>query len=130
MQFENDHETALAPKDRQHALFGLACSQLALATDDQQVTEAIANLELWSEGQGNDPGLSNPQLLIIAIKIQGERWQKNSQELARLLKQKNGVIASQQKKIAEMADTVDSLHKQLEELEAIDETLQEKRKAL
>ena len=67
---------------------------------------------------------------IVAFKAQGERLHVKSQELSRLVKRKNGVIASQRKKITEMADTVDNLQKQLEELEAIDETLQEKRKAL
>ena len=129
-QFEHDYDTALADTDRRQALYGLACTQLALATGDDQMAQAIANLELWDEQQRNQAESYNPRLLIIALKIQSERWQKRGQELARTVRQKNGVIVSQRKKITAMADTVDNLQKQLEELEAIDETLQEKKKAL
>lgn len=130
MQFEHDYETALAEDDRSQALYGLSCTQLVLATSDEQLAQAMANLELWIEEHEKKPGDINPRLLVVAFKAQGERLHVKSQELTRLVKRKNGIIASQRKKITEMADTVDNLQKQLEELEAIDETLQEKRKAL
>lgn len=130
MQFEHDYETALAEDDRQLALYGLSCTQLAQATGDEQLVQAIANLEHWVEEHEKNPGDINPRLLVVAFKAQGERLHVKGQELSRLVKRKNGIIASQRKKITEMADTVDNLQKQLEELEAIDETLQERRKAL
>jgi hypothetical protein len=130
VQFEHDYETALAEDDRQLALYGLSCTQLALATGDEQLVQAIANLEHWLEEHEKNPGDINPRLLVVAFKAQRERLHVKGQELSRLVKRKNGIITSQRKKITEMADTVDSLQKQLEELEAIDETLQEKRKAL
>jgi hypothetical protein len=130
VQFEHDYETALAEDDRRLALYGLSCTQLALASSDEQLAQAMANLERWIEEHEKNPGDINPRLLVVAFKAQGERLHVKSQELSRLVKRKNGVIASQRKKITEMADTVDNLQKQLEELEAIDETLQEKRKAL
>lgn len=129
-QFEHDYDTALADSDRRQALYGLACTQMALATGDEQLAQAVANLELWIEQNQGQPEEHNPRLLVIALKVQSERWQKRGQELARTIRQKNGVIVSQRKKITAMADTVDSLQKQLEELEAIDETLQEKKKSL
>lgn len=130
MQFEHDYKTAPAEDDRRLALYGLYCTQLAQASSDEQLAQAMANLERWIEEHEKNPGDFNPRLLVVAFKAQGERLHAKGQELNRLVKRKNGVIASQRKKITEMADTVGNLQKQLEELEAIDETLQEKRKAL
>ena len=55
---------------------------------------------------------------------------KAAQEVMRERRRLDEAITATRAIEKEMADTVDSLHKQLEELEAIDETLQEKRKAL
>ena len=130
LQYEHDYETALAPEDRTSALYGLVCAQLILARSNSQMAEAISNLEKWDVEKGEAPLTENRRLFVVAMKVQVERMQKKNQEQAHLAKQKNSVIANQKKKITQMAATVDNLQKQLEELEAIDETLQEKRKPL
>ncbi len=130
LEYEHDYETALAPEDRSSALYGLACTQLILANSDTQVAEALGNLEKWDSEKGDYPLSENHHLLIVALKVQLERMQKKNLEQAHLAKQKNSVITNQRKKIMQMSATVDNLQKQLEELEVIDETLQEKKKPL
>jgi hypothetical protein len=130
LEYEHDYETALAPEDRNHALYGLACTQLVLAYSDSQMTEAIDNLAKWDDEKGDIALTENRHLLVAALKIQGQRILKIHQEQSHLAKQKNNIIANQRKKITQMVNTVDNLQKQLEELEAIDETLQEKKKPL
>jgi hypothetical protein len=130
LEFEHDYETALAPEDRNQALYGLACTQLMLARSDRQLAEAIDNLEKWDAEKGDDPNTENRHLLVTALRFQNELAQKKIHEQARLARQKNSVIADQRKMISQMASTVDNLQKQLEELETIDETLQEKKKPL
>lgn len=130
LEYQHDYETALAPEDRTSALYGLVCAQLILARSNSQMAEAIGNLEKWDSEKGEAPFTENRHLFVVAMKVLVERMQKKNQEQANLARQKNSVIANQKKKITQMATTVDNLQKQLEELEAIDETLQEKRKPL
>jgi predicted ribosome quality control (RQC) complex YloA/Tae2 family protein len=101
-----------------------------LASSDSQLAEAIANLEKWDVEKGDAPNTENRRLLITALKFQSELTQKKVHRQALLAKQKNAVIANQRKMITEMASNVDNLQKQLENLEAIDETLQETKKQL
>lgn len=129
-EYSTHYETAVTPEDRSHALFGLACTQLTLAHSDSQLAEAINTLEKWEAENVGSPSLENPRLLVIALKALNERAQKKSQEHAQLLKRKNTAIANQKKKIAQLGGTVDSIQKQIDQLEAIDETLQEKKKSL
>ncbi len=130
LEYEHDYETALAPEDRNHALYGLACTQLVLAHSDNQMTEAIDNLAKWDDEKGDIALTENRHLLVTALKVQGQRILKIRQEQSHLAKRKNNIIANQRNKITQMVNTVDNLQKQLEELEAIDETLQEKKRPL
>jgi hypothetical protein len=130
IEYGHAYETAIAPEDQSQALYGLACTQLVLAYSDIQMTEAIGNLEKWDDEKGDTPLTENRHLFVTALKSQVQRILKLRQEQTHLAKQKNNVIANQRKKITQMANTVDNLQKQLEELEAIDETLQEKKKPL
>ena len=130
LEFEHDYETALDPEDRIQALYGLACTQLVLANSDNQLSEALTNLENWDTEKGDTELSENRRLLLTALRAQNKHLEKKNQEQLRVTKLKNSVIANQRKKLAQMANTVDNLQKQLEELEAIDETLQEKKKPL
>jgi len=130
LEFEHDYETALAPEDRIQALYGLACTQLVLAHSNNQLAEALSNLDKWDMDKGDTQLPENRSLLLTALKIMNDHLEKRNQEQLRITKQKNSLITHQRKKIAQMANTVDNLQKQLEELEAIDETLQEKKKPL
>jgi hypothetical protein len=130
LEYEQIYETALTEEDRNPALYGLACTQLMLAHSDSQFAEAISNLENWDAEKSNKHFTENSHLLVTALKFQSERIQKRNQAQAALAKQKNSVIANQSSMITQMLTTVNNLQKQLEELEAIDETLQEKRNPL
>ena len=130
LEYQHNYETALAPEDRSQGLYGLACTQLLLAYSDKQMTEAIGNLEKWDNEKGDSPLTENRHILVTALKIHSQRIVKIRREQALLAKQKNNTIANQLRKITQLANTVDNLQKQLEELEVIDETLQEKKKPL
>jgi hypothetical protein len=130
LEYEQIFETALAPEDRNLALYGLACTQMMLASNDDQLVEAISNLQKWDAAKGTDPFVENRHLLVLALKQQSDLIMEKAQNLIQHKKQKNSIIAYQKKKIALMASTLAKLQKQIEELEAIDETFQEKRKPL
>ncbi len=144
LEFEHDYETALSLDDKNVALYGLACTQLVLARTDEQLAEAMGNLEKWAMTNGHAPFSENRSLLVAALKIQNEYLQKKQQDQALLIRRKNTIIANQRNKINQMASTIDTIQKQiddrqkqledrqkqLEELEAIDATLQEKKKPL
>jgi hypothetical protein len=130
LEYELVSETALAAEDRIPALYGLACTQMMLAHSEEQLGEAIGNLEKWDAEKGAAAFTENRRLLILALKYQSKFMQNEILEQAILAKQKDSLIADQNVKITQMATIVDNLQKQLEELEAIDENFQEKRKPL
>lgn len=130
LEYEQIYETALDPRDRNVALYGLACSQLMLARSDEQVLEAISNLQRWDAMKGSDPFVENHHLLILALGRQSELIQEKNLELVQRETRKNTLIEHQRRKISQMATTLEKLQKQLTELEAMDETIQEKRRPL
>lgn len=115
---------------RIQALYGLACSRIVLARTDQEFAEGISNLEEWEEKKGNMLFYENRRLLVIALKVQSDFLAERSLEQQKQGQKKDRLIASQKKKITQLSETVERLQKQLEELEAIDENFQEKRKTL
>lgn len=130
-EFARISQTAVTAEERNQALYGLACTQIMVARTSEQLTKAIGNLQRWDEEKGNMTTFSeNRRLLIYALKHQGDFLAKQHREQALQEKKKNSVIVSQRQRISEMAETVGRLEKQLDELEAIDEKFQEKRKAL
>jgi hypothetical protein len=130
LEYEQIFETSLSPEDRNLALYGLACTQMMLARSDEQLLEAISNLQRWDASKGSAPLVENRHLLVLALKQQGEFLKEKTEGQLKHEKQKNSVIAYQKKKISLMASTLTKLQKQLEELEAIDETFQEIRNPL
>jgi hypothetical protein len=130
LEYEQIFETSLSPEDRNLALYGLACTQMMLARSDEQLLEAISNLQRWDASKGSAPLVENRHLLVLALKQQGEFLKDKTEGQLQHEKQKNSVIAYQKKKISLMASTLTKLQKQLEELEAIDETFQEIRNPL
>lgn len=127
-EYETIYRTAVLPKDRNHALYGIACTQLMLATDDADFVQAIKHLLRWNNNKGSDPFTENRHLLILALQQQSELFQSKKEAQSAREEHKNRVIAFQKNKISQMAATLKSLNKQLEELETIDETFQEIRK--
>lgn len=128
LEYEEIFETSLSPEDRNLALYGLACTQMMLARSDEQLVEAIGNLQKWDAIKGTDSFIENRHLLVLALKQQSDLIQEKMDEQVQRDKQKDNVIAYQKKKISLMTSTLTKLKNQLEELEAIDETFQEKRK--
>lgn len=130
LEYEQIYETALSHEDRNSALYGLACTQMMLANSDLQLIEAIDNLLRWDANKGPAPFTENRHLLTLALRQQSYLIQQKHVALAARDKRKNNVIAYQKKKISQMATTLKNLQNQLEELEEIDESYQEKRKPL
>ena len=130
LEYEQIYETALSHEDRNSALYGLACTQIMLANSDLQLIEAIDNLLRWDANKGPSPFTENRHLLTLALRQQSYLIQQKHVALATREKRKNNVIAYQKKKISQMSGTLKNLQNQLEELEEIDETYQEKRKPL
>ena len=76
LEYEQIYETALSPEDKNHALYGLACTQMMLARNKEQLVEAIDNLQKWDANKGTAPFTENRHLLILALKQQGTRLQE------------------------------------------------------
>jgi hypothetical protein len=137
LEYEQIYETALSAEDKNHALYGLACTQLMLARNEDQLVEAINNLQQWDANKGNAPFVENRHLLILALQQQGELIKKRKNNLRERQNEQNALIANQQIKIAKMTATIEDQQNQIEklqtqisELEAIDKNVQEKRKPL
>lgn len=137
LEFEQTYETALCPEDKNQALYGLACTQMMLARTDDQLIEAISNLQKWNANKGTAPFIENRLLLVLSLKQQGELIAANNRvKMAR--ETENILLINDQKKtIAQMITTIEKLQNenielqsQIEALEAIDENVQEKRKSL
>lgn len=137
LEYEQIYETALSAEDKNHALYGLACTQLTLARNEDQLVEAINNLQQWDANKGNAPFVENRHLLIFALQQQGELIKERKNSLKDRENEQNALIANQQIKIAKMTATIENQQNQIEklqtqisELEAIDKNVQEKRKPL
>ncbi|NOR24599.1 MAG: hypothetical protein GQ542_09430 [Desulforhopalus sp.] len=137
LEYEQIYDTALSPEDKNHALYGLACTQMMVARTADQLVEAIDNLQKWDANKGSAPFRENRHLLVLSLKQQGEFIEeKNRTQIERENLQKS-LIADQQIKIAKMTSTtnnlqsqVEELRNQIKELEAIDENVQKQRKPL
>lgn len=137
LEYQQIYETALSAEERNHALYGLACTQIMLAHTEEQFNEGIGNLQKWDAGKGNAPFSENMRLLVLSLKEQSKRIEEsNKDRIARETKQKV-LIDNQKKQISDMTSTVEKLQTQIEELnnqiaalEAIDENVQEKQKSL
>jgi hypothetical protein len=137
LEYEQIYETALSAEDRNQALYGLACTQMMLAHTEDQLVEAINNLQRWDANKGRAPFVENRHLLILALQQQKELIKERKNRLAERENQQNALIANQQIKIANMTATIEKQHNQIDklqtqisELEAIDKNVQEKRKPL
>ena len=137
LEYEETYKTALSSEDKNHALYGLACSQMMVARTDDQLIEAIGNLQKWDADKGSAPLNENRHLLVLSLNQQRELIeQRNRKKKARETQQVT-LIDDQKKKISQMISTVQklqnqiaSLQNQIQALEAIDANVQEKRKSL
>lgn len=137
LEYEQIYETALSWEDKNHALYGLACTQMMLARNSEQLIEAIDNLQMWDTNKGTRPFTENRHLLVLALKQQGSLIEDKNTALKEHERQQKTIIANQELKITQLTsanDTlqieIEKLRKQIEEIEAIDENVQSKRKPL
>ncbi|MGB3212333.1 MAG: hypothetical protein WBB19_16645 [Desulforhopalus sp.] len=130
LEYEQIYETALSPEDRNQALYGLACTQMMLAQTEDQLVEAINNLQKWDANKGRAPFNENRHLIVLSLKRQSELLQKKNREFQQREYEQKCLIADQEKTISQMTADVEKLQNQIEELEAIDKNVQEKRKPL
>ncbi len=129
-EYEQIYKTSSVPEDRNIALYGLACTQLMLAHNDHQYIEAISTLQKWDAAKGSAPFIENHHLLVLALIHHRNVIQEKHRKLTEREKNKNLLISRQKKKLSKMVTIINKLQNQLEELEAIDKTFQEKRKPL
>ena len=137
VEFEQTYETALCPEDRNKALYGLACTQMMLARTDDQLIEAIGNLQKWDANKGTAPFNENRLFLVLSLKQQGELIAEKNREKTARETEKISLIDDQKNTITQMISTIEklrnenkALQNQIQALEAIDENVQEKRKSL
>ncbi len=137
LEYEQIYETALSWEDKNHALYGLACTQMMLARNEDQLVEAITNLQKWDAKKGTASFTENRHLLVLALKQQSTLIEEKNKTLKERENLQNTVIANQQLKITQMTTDNENLQielrklqKQIEEIEAIDENVQNKRKPL
>lgn len=127
LKYSEIYEMTPSIENRNSALYGIACTQMILAENVDQLVEAITTLQQWNASKGSEDFKENRTLLILALNQQSERIRGKKQQTAALDKRQKGIIHSQRKKISAMSTTIKQLTKQLDELEAIDEIYQEKR---
>lgn len=137
LEFEQTYETAPSPEDKNQALYGLACTQMMLARTDNQLVEAISNLQKWDANKGSAPFTENRLLLVLSLKQQGELIAENKKARMARETEITSLIDDQKKTITQMISTIEKLQNdnlelqsQIEALEAIDENVQEKRKSI
>jgi hypothetical protein len=137
LEYEQIYDTALSPEDKNNALYGLACTQMMLARTEEQLVEAISNLQKWDANKGTAPFTENRHLLLLSLKQQSGLILDKKTALIERENLQNSLIANQQIKISQMTSTIESLQNQIkklgnqiEELEAIDENVQKQKKPL
>jgi hypothetical protein len=137
LEYEQIYDTALSPEDKNNALYGLACTQMMLARTEEQLVEAISNLQKWDANKGTAPFTENRHLLLLSLKQQSGLILEKKTALIERENLQNSLIANQQIKILQMTSTIESLQNQIkklgnqiEELEAIDENVQKQKKPL
>lgn len=137
LEYEQIYDTALSPEDKNHALYGLACTQMMVARTADQLVEAIDNLQKWNANKGSAPFRENRHLLLLSLKQQGAFIAEKSKVQIERENLQKSIIADQQIKITKMTSTTNNLQaqikelqNQIEEIEAIDENVQKQRKPL
>jgi hypothetical protein len=137
LEYEQIYDTALSPEDKNSALYGLACTQMMLARTEEQLVDAISNLQKWDANKGTAPFTENRHLLLLSLKQQSGLILEKKTALVERENLQNSLIANQQIKILQLTSTIESLQSQIkklgnqiEELEAIDENVQKQKKPL
>ncbi|MGW8195529.1 MAG: hypothetical protein ACWGOX_14825 [Desulforhopalus sp.] len=130
VEFERVFYNSASAADKNSALYGLACSRLILAKNSEAVTSAVNDLQQWDTNKGQEPFGENHHMLVMAVKRMGDLIEELTERQFQKETQKDTLIADQKKKIAQLTSRLEKLQKQLEDLEAVEENFQGKRKPL
>lgn len=122
---------------RNTALYNLTCARIMTAADSDDFLSAVHLLDNW---QHSSPGyiyVENPNMVVAALKaragmiledkaaIEEERDSAYSQ-----VKKNKKIIARYKRQIVDLNSRLETLQHQIQELEAIDSQLQEKKNPL
>jgi len=134
---------------RRKALYGLACTSLLKAQDTLQFDEALSLWDTWVnsapvEFESEDPRLLGPFIQKIEPPCKKEKEiqalvKKKEKEIQGIVKKKEkeiqGIVKKKEKeiqalinKIDNMTQEMDNLQYQIKSLEAIDQTIEKKKK--
>lgn len=125
----------LSPKEKNHALYGLSCTRLMLAKNNEELVGALDDLHRWNIEKGSARFSENRHLLLMALQHQAtlirEREETFTEQMIQSDKQiadQNKQIAGQKTQISQLNSQLKKLQTQLLELEKVEENVQEKRK--
>lgn len=105
------------------ALYNMICSRIMKATTPEEVRQAVKLATAWKNLDSKAIYVENPNLALHAFKQIGELLAVEQQRAEARHLQVQKTLFAQKKRIA-------TLQKQIAELEAIDQELQEKKKPL
>lgn len=143
----------LEPYLLQKTRYGWACSALALAATPEDLDRALAMFTLWRSGEPPDfvdqdarmlaPALEQARLAMAQQKAIEEArrkqtevgrraatYKKKANEKDSLLADKEAQLAEREAQLAEREATIARLRQQIEELDAVHRSIQQKKKEL
>lgn len=129
-EYERVFNESVSEADKIKALYGLACTRMILAENDEDLISAIDDLQRWDTSKGSAPFTENRHMLVVALKEKGMFMLKQFKDMSESDRKKDKRIADQKRTINQMSSRLEKLQKQLEELEAVEEKFQGKRKPL
>jgi hypothetical protein len=134
VEYEQLYLQSLTPMEKDHVLYGLACTRLMLAENDEELILAIDDLQQWDIKKGRARFSENRHLLVMGLQQQAALIRERNKILAEnemrkdtLIDERNKSIAAQDRKISQLNSQLEKLQTQLLELEKIEENVQEKR---
>jgi len=107
------------------ALYGLACSRLIMAADAQQYNDALALWDQWAGPMAKNLDVEDPRMLTPLLVRLKASFRKKAH-----IEKKDDKIQALNEKMEAMREKIDRLTHQLKELEAIDQKIEQKKKAI
>ncbi|MCD4741150.1 MAG: hypothetical protein K8R67_01525 [Desulfobacteraceae bacterium] len=116
-------------KIKNSGIYGLACTKMMTAQNDDEFINAVALLNQWTSSKEEKMHFENPELLILAVSHMVYIKEQEKQKLLGQIGGLNTKVKKQNQESVEMQQLIKTLQHQISELENIDQELQEKRKA-
>lgn len=134
VEYEQLSHQNLSPREKDHVLYGIACTRLMLAANEEELVLAINDLQQWDINKGSARFSENRHLLVMGLQQQAALIRERNKIQAKKDMQKNTLIDDQKKSIVDQNEKISQLNSQLEklqtqllELEKVEENVQEKR---